>query len=106
MVQDSSVAVFRNTSKLWELVVQGSSVEVSTKASKLWEVVVQDSSVAEKQASKIWEPCLLKALLQKNTWSCSLRELQGWNLLSLALFPKTNCYIWWEQRRNSTVAGS
>ncbi len=35
MVQDSSVAVFRNTSKLWELVVQGSSVELSTKASKL-----------------------------------------------------------------------
>jgi hypothetical protein len=65
VVQDSSVAVFRNTSKLWELVVQGSSVEVSTKASKLWEVVVQDSSVAEKQASKIWERCLLKALLQK-----------------------------------------
>ncbi|CAK9259240.1 unnamed protein product [Sphagnum jensenii] len=32
---DSSVAVFRNTSKLWELVVQGSSVAVSTKASKL-----------------------------------------------------------------------
>jgi hypothetical protein len=28
-------------------------------------LVVQDSSVAEKQASKIWERCLLKALLQK-----------------------------------------
>jgi hypothetical protein len=94
MVQDSSVAVFRNTSKLWELVVQGSSVAISTKASKLWELVVQDSSVAVfRKASKIWELCLLKALLQKNTWSCSLRELQGWNLLSLASFPKTNCYI-------------
>ncbi len=93
-MQESTVAVFRNTSKLWELVVQGSSAAVSTKASKLWELVVQDSSVAVfRKASKIWELCLLKALLQKNTWSCSLRELQGWNLLSLASFPKTNCYI-------------
>jgi hypothetical protein len=70
VVQDSSIAVFRNTSKLWELVVQGSSVAVSTKASKLWELVVQDSSVAVfRKARKIWELCLLKALLQKSTWS-------------------------------------
>ncbi|CAK9198844.1 unnamed protein product [Sphagnum troendelagicum] len=70
---DSSVAVFRNTSKLWELVVQGSSVAVSTKASKLWELVVQDSSVAVfRKARKIWELCLLKALLQKNTWLTTL----------------------------------